>query len=236
MRNVWIIARRDFAAYFHSATAYIVAATFLLLVNFFFFWSFFTNNIADVRSLFMLIAIMSAFFAPAITMRLIAEERRSRSIELLLSYPLTKLDVILGKYLAAIMLYAVMLLFTLAAPLSISAIAQLDWGPIIGSYIGALLLGSVYLGFGLLASTMTKSQLVAVILGIAMALVVSLGFEYARMFLPGAVASVLEYLGVLSHFNSLARGVIDTRDILYYLSVSSFLVALSVYFLDREAA
>jgi len=236
MRNVWTIARRDFIAFFHSAMAYIVVSVFLLLTNFFFFYSFFVQNMADVRNLFNLISIMSAFFAPAITMRLIAEERRSRSIELLLSFPVTKLQVVLGKYLAAILLFSVMLGLTLIGPITISAVADLDWGAIFGSYLGSLLLGSVYLGIGLVFSTVSRNQLVAVILGIAACLAISLGVEFARVLMEGAMASFFDYLGVMSHFRSMSRGVIDSRDVIYYLSMSSFLVALSVYLLDRESA
>ena len=236
MRNVWTIARRDFIAFFHSAMAYIVVSVFLLLTNFFFFLSFFVQNMADVRNLFNLISIMTAFFAPAITMRLIAEERRSRSIELLLSFPVTKLQVILGKYLAALMLFAVMLGLTLIGPLTIGMIADLDWGAIFGSYLGSMLLGSVYIGIGLVFSTISRNQLVAVILGIAACLAISLGIEFARMLMEGSVASFFEYLGALSHFRNMSRGVVDSRDVIYYLSASSFLVALSVYLLDRESA
>ncbi len=236
MHSTIVIAWREFKAYFNSAIAYIVVCTFLALVNFFFFFSFFTSGVADVRNLFTLASIISAFFGPAITMKLIADERKSRSIELLLSLPVTRLQVILGKYFAALLLYLVMIALTLFAPITISGIASLEWGPIIGSYIGLLMLGSVYVAIGLFTSALTKSQLVAVILGIAACLTVSLGFEYARFFAPSFIGAALEHLSVLSHFQSMARGVLDTRDIIYYLSASTFLVALSVYFLDREAA
>lgn len=236
--NVWVIAKREFVSYFNSAIAYIVVGAFLVFVNFLYFFMAgpFDNGVADVRSLFWFAAVASSVFVPAITMRLLAEEFSKKTIELLVSYPVSKLDIVAAKFLGAWALYIVMVLLSATTPLSLERVADLDWGPIVGAYAGLVFLGAVYISIGLLFSTLTNSQLVAIILSVLASMALSVGFWAVGMFLKGDVAEIVGNISVLSHFENMGRGVIDTRDLLYFASLTSFFLALAVYVLDREAA
>lgn len=224
MQRTLSIAKREFLAYFNSPIAYIVMSVFLLAVGILFFimGGFFIVNEASMRSFF------SAFhhpmfpvfplFAAAVTMRLIAEEKRQGTFEILMTLPVRDAEVILGKYLAALGFLVVVLVISLGYPITISFAADLDWGPVVGGYVGLFLLGGAYLAIGLLASTLTVHQIIAFF----SAVVISFFFyyvNYGATFTPGSLASVLQYISFTYHFSNLARGVIDSRDVIYFLSI-----------------
>ena len=160
------IFSKEFKSYFLSPIAYIIIAIFLGITGFLFFSPFFLIGRADLRSFFSMLPIIFSFAIPAITMRSYSEELRSGSYEILITLPVTLLDVLLGKFLAVLSLVAIMILPTLSYPMFISLLGDLDWGPIMGGYLGALLLAASYCAIGLLASSLTRNQIVAFIVGL----------------------------------------------------------------------
>lgn len=212
------IFKKEFKTYFVSPIAYIVISIFLLVTGWFFFSTFFIYNQADLRNFFNLLPLIFAFIVPAITMRLFSEELNVGSYETLMTMPVTMTDVILGKFAAATAFIVVMLIPTLSYPIFVSFIGTLDWGTVIGGYTGAILLGASYTAIGLLASSLTRNQIIAFIIGVAVCFALTL-IDKMSVFFPGSIVTFLEYLGADYHFQNISKGVIDSRDILYFISV-----------------
>jgi ABC-2 type transport system permease protein len=162
--------------------------------------------------------VVFAFVIPAITMRLISEELNIGSDEILLTMPVTYGDVIIGKFLASVALIMVMLIPTLAYPLTVSFIGQLDWGPVVGGYVGAVFMGAAFSAVGLFASALTRNQIIAFIIGLAICFTLTL-IDKMLFFLPQSLLGVLSYLGADFNFQNIAKGIIDSRDILYFMSI-----------------
>jgi len=219
MRQVPYIFKKEFRSYFVSPIAYIVISIFLIVIGWFFFSTFFLFNQATLRNFFALLPIIFAFVIPAVTMRLFSEELNVGSYEILLTMPVTFRDVVLGKFLAGVAFVAAMLLPTLAYPVTVSFLGDLDWGPVIGGYLGAILLGAAFSAVGLFASSLTRNQIVAFIIGVAICFALVL-IDKMLFFLPAPLVGVLEYLGADSHFETISKGILDSRDILYFLSVT----------------
>jgi gliding motility-associated transport system permease protein len=219
MRQAFFIFKREFRTYFVSPIAYIVISFFLLVTGWFFFTTFFLYNQASLRNFFSLLPIMFSFVVPAITMRLFSEEFNVGSYETLLTMPVTFLDVILGKFLASVAFIAAMLIPTLAYPLTVGFLGQLDWGPVAGGYIGAILLGATFSAIGLLSSSMTRNQIIAFITGMAICFCLVM-IDKMLFFLPRFSLVFFQYLGADHHFQNISKGIIDSRDILYFLSIS----------------
>jgi ABC-2 type transport system permease protein len=219
MRQIKNIFRKEFRTYFVSPIAYIVISIFLLVTGWFFFMTFFLYNQADLRNFFTLLPIIFSFVVPAVTMRLFSEELNIGSYEILLTLPVTYRDVILGKFLASVAFLAAMLSPTLAYPITISFLGELDWGPVAGGYIGAIMLGAAFSSIGLFASSLTRNQIVAFIIGMAICFALTL-VDKMLFFLPQSLLGFFEYLGADFHFQNISKGIIDSRDILYFLSIS----------------
>lgn len=237
MNTTFCIARRDFQAYFNSPVAYVVLGVFLLVVGYLFFSTLFLSGFASMRSFFSVAPILFVVFGPAITMRLISEERKTGTIEQLLTLPVSNFEVVIGKFLAALGIVVVGLLFTLPYALSVSLLTaadtSLDFGPIIGGYIGLLFLSSSFLALGLFASSITKNQIVAFIIGLAACFFFYFVDKFAVL-MPSSIGAVFEYLSVDFHFANIARGVVDTRDIVFYLSLITIFLVLTERSLRRE--
>ena len=221
MSQVKNIFRKEFRAYFVSPIAYIVISVFLLLVGafFFIFFSFFLNNQAHMRNFFLLLPYVFSLVVPAVTMRLFSEELNIGSYEILLTLPVTYRDVILGKFFASVAFIGAMLVPTLAYPIMISFLGQLDWGPVVGGYLGAILMGAAFSAIGLFVSSLTRNQIIAFIIGMAVCFTLTL-IDIIVFFLPPPLLDVIHYLGANFHFQNISKGVIDSRDILYFLSIS----------------
>ncbi len=232
-RNIGTIFRKELRSYFNSAVAYVVIVVFLAIVGWFHTSNLFLMNIASLRLLFEVVPIVFLFVIPAITMRLLAEEKKTGTIELLATKPLSDAEVVLGKFLAAWALIAAALLPTLIYYLTIAMLGTVDNGPIIGGYLGLLLLAGVFVAVGLLASSFTDNQIVAFIVGFLMVFAFYM-LDKVLMYVPGWMTSIVEYLGADFHFSNIARGVIDSRDIVYFLSVLGFTLFLSVVSLERR--
>ena len=205
MRQVVHIFRKELSAYFISPIAYIVIAIFLLVTGWFFFATFFLFNQANLRTFYALLPVVFAFVIPAITMRLIAEEINVGSDEILLTMPVTIRDVILGKFFASVALITTMLIPTMAYPLTVSLMGQLDWGPVVGGYVGAVFLGAAFSAVGLFASALTRNQIIAFIIGLAICFTLTL-IDKMLYFLPQSWLGVFAYLGADFHFHGNAGG------------------------------
>jgi len=218
MHQIIQIFKKEFKDYFVSPIAYIVISVFLLVTGWFFFTTFFIYNQAGLRNFFSLLPMMFSFVIPAVTMRLFSEEMKLGSYEILMTMPVTFRDIILGKFLAGVVFVAAMLLPTLAYPICIAFMGPLDWGPVFGGYIGAVLLGGAFCGIGLFASSLTRNQIVAFIIGMVICFGLTL-IDKMMFFFPQSLLSVIGYLGANFHFQNIAKGIIDSRDVLYFLSV-----------------
>ncbi len=212
------ILTKEVKDYFISPIAYIVISIFLLITGWFFFTTFFLYNQADLRQFFNLLPITFAFVIPAITMKLFAEEVNVGSYEVLLTLPVTMNDIVIGKFLAAVVFITACLIPTLAYPVFITFMGQLDWGPVIAGYAGAILLGGAFAAVGLFASSLTRNQIIAFIVGMVICFALTT-IDKMLFFFPQILLSVIGYLGADYHFQNISKGVIDSRDILYFSSV-----------------
>ena len=219
MRQALLIFNKEFKDYFISPIAYIVIAVFLIVTGWLFFSTFFIFDQADMRRFFNLLPFVFALVVPIITMRLFSEEINVGSYELLLTLPVTFRDIIIGKFLAAVAFAAAMLLPTLSYPIFISTIGDLDWGTTLGGYIGAILLAGAYAGIGLFASSLTRNQIIACI--VAMVICVTLAIvDQMLFFFPQSIVDVITFISSNAHFSNIAKGIVDSRDLLYFVSVA----------------
>lgn len=223
MRNSWIIARREISAFFDSLTAYILLVAFLGFTGFF-TWLygedvFFTRQ-ASLLPLFRWAALLLLVFVPALTMRSLAEERKSGTLEVMLTHAVSDWQLVLGKYLASLSLVGIALLFTLPYYLSVAGLGPVDHGATICGYLGLMLLSSALVSVGIFASSLTSNQIVAFLISLIAGLFFMLFFGLLADLFPGAAGRVLDYLSFQSHFASLARGVIDSRDLLFFLATT----------------
>lgn len=231
--TTWTIARRQFLSYFNSPAAYIVICLFLVLLGIFFWPPFFLMGRASVRDMFQLIPILLLVAIPAITMSLLAEEKRTGTIELLITMPVKDSEVIVGKFLGAMGLYLVLLGLTLAYPISVSSLGKLDWGQVVTAYLGLILEGGAMIALGLLASSWTDNQLVGFFIGASMCFAFWIVDRFLP-FVPAALVTTVEWLSFDFHFRSMTRGVIDTRDLLFFFSIIGFTLALAFRSLERR--
>ncbi|MGQ9684163.1 MAG: ABC transporter permease subunit [Anaerolineae bacterium] len=218
MRNVWLIARRELASYFTSPIAYAVTAVFLMVVGFFFAVILYYTQEATLRYLFGNITIILLLVGPALTMRLLAEEHKSGTIELLLTSPVRDGEVIAGKYLAALVLWALMLALTLGYPLLLRIYGNPDLGPIATGYLGLLLAGAAVLALGVLASTITANQVTAALVAFGFSLLLWLA-DALQGVLGGTAGEFFGYLSMSGHFDDFTKGIIDTSHVVFFVSL-----------------
>lgn len=217
--TAWSLYKKELMAYFNSPIAYIFIGVFLVVGNWLFFKDFFVIGQAGMRGYFSLLPWFFLFLSPAITMRLWSEEKKSGTIEWLLTMPVTDWQVVLAKFFSALSFLFISLLLTASIPVSIAFIGNLDWGVLIGSYLGALFLGGAYLALGLFISSLTKNQIIAFVLGlVACFLAFIIGYNFVLISLPAPVAQLFSFIGLGGHFENIARGVIDSKDVIYYIS------------------
>jgi ABC-2 type transport system permease protein len=228
MRNTTTIALREFKSYLASPTAYVVTGIFLLLAGFLFSISPTTYNETSLRGLWGLWGVMGLLLIAAVlTMRLLAEEKKMGTLELLLTAPVRDSEVIAGKFLGSLGILTVMLALTFYYPILLMWFGDPDWGPIVTSYLGLFLLGGASLAVGLFASSLTSNQIVAAV--VAGGILFALWFAgMAADLIPEALGEVISSLSFSSHFSSFMRGVIDTRGIIYYLSITALFLFLAI--------
>ena len=233
MKNVWTIASRQFRSYFNGPVAAVVLPAVLLFVGFQFWEVFFLVERASARDVFRYFGYALCFAAPALSMGLIADEKRSGTIELLITMPVRESEVIAGKFLGAAGLLLVLLLCSLPYPISVSSLGQLDWGPVVTGYIGIFLQGLAMLAIGTVASSFTDNQLVAFFVGLFVSLVLVMSGIYLPLAPPGFAVDLLSWISFQSHIEPMTRGVIDSRDVIYFLTL--VVVSLLISFRALEA-
>lgn len=228
-----VIANREFGAYFKSPIAYIVLGVFVALTGFFFFDKFFLWNTASMEAFFGRMPLLLLFFGPAMAMRLLAEEKGSGTIELLLTMPVRDWEVVIGKFLAALGLLAVGLGLTLPFAVTVFKLGPVDSGPVIGGYLGTLLLGATYLAFGLFASSLTRNQIVAFIVGLALCFATFLVGEFTTA-AGRTLGPLLQYISPAYHFQGITRGVVELRNLVYYLSAIAVMLFATIQVLESR--
>ncbi len=228
MTRTWTIARRELRALFDHPTGYVLLVVFLAVNGFLFFRQAYLQGSATLRPMLEFLPWLLLFFVPAVTMRALAEDTRGGQLEVLLSQPITELELLAGKYVGSVLFPWTALAATLPIPLALSAGADLPWGAVAAQYVGAALLTAGLAGVGVWASSLTRSQMTAFITGVAvMFVLVLVGLDPLLVGLPAGIGTIAARLGVLSHFESIGRGVIDLRDAVYFLSLAGIFLALA---------
>ncbi|MGB5026092.1 MAG: ABC transporter permease subunit [Saprospiraceae bacterium] len=234
---VWIIAKKELNSFFDSLTAYILLIAFLGFSGFF-TWitgsDIFMRKEADLEVFFSVSKWTLFFFIPAITMKMLAEENKSGTIELLLTKAITARQIILGKFLACLILIGIALLFTVSYYITVSQIGNIDHGATLCGYLGLLLMSAAYIGIGLFASSITNNQIVAFLLALLIGVFFHFIFDMMSYNSGGFVAQLLSGLSVNRHFESLAQGVLDTKDILFFASLTIAGLLLSELFISKR--
>ena len=223
MRESWIIARKELSSFFDSLVAYILLIAFLGFSGFFtWLWGsdIFYHKQASLNIFFNVALWSLFFFIPAITMRQFAEERKSGTIELLLTKKLTDRQLVIGKYLACLLLVIIALAFTLPYYISVSRLGDIDHGSTITGYLGLVLMSSAYIAIGLLASSVTSNQIVAFLIALLAGVVLQFILGSLGSGQSGWIGSLLTDLSIPHHYDSMSRGVIDTKDVIYFLALT----------------
>ncbi len=233
MHQTWTLTKRELQAYFDGPAAYVVLSVFLAITGWFFANPLFLQNEASLRSMFSIASFVFLFFVPALTMSSFAEERRAGTLELLLTFPVRDWQVVLGKLLSVALLLLVAISMTFLYVVTLSLLGDLDFGATVGGYLGLFLLGVTYGAIGICASSLTRNQIVAFILAFGTIFAFFL-FDKVVDFVPTWLGSILQYLSTDYHFQNLMRGVIDSRDVLFYLSLSAFAFLVTIYNLAKR--
>ena len=231
------IAAKEMSLFFSSPIGYLFLAVFLAFTLFVFFWveAFFARNIADARPMFEWLPLLLLFLCSVLTMRMWSEERRSGTLEFVSTVPVTTWSFVLGKFIACWALLAIALLLTLPLPLTVAYLGNLDWGPVLGGYLAAMLLGGAYIAIGLTISARSDNQIVSLILAtLACGALYLIGSPLATDYVSNDVGEWFRGFGTGSRFESITRGVLDFRDLYYYVSLILTFLALNVFALERQ--
>ncbi len=223
MNPIWIIAKRELNSFFDSLVAYILLIAFLGFSGFF-TWLFgsdiFLRQEADLQVFFSVAFWTLFFFIPALTMRQLAEEKKSGTIELILTKNVSDRQLVIGKFLACFLMVAIALAFTLVYYFSVSRLGNMDHGATISGYLGLLLMSAVYISIGLFASSITNNQIVAFLLALLIGIFFHFLFDALASGSSGFVGKLFDTLSLSKHYDSITRGVIDTKDLVYFLSIT----------------
>jgi len=235
MRGVWSVARRELRGYFDQPTAYVLIVAFLGITLFLAFRTMYATGVASLRPIFDLLPVLFAVFVPAATMRTLAEERRSKTLEWLLAQPLTELEVVSGKFLGDWLFVMLALAGTVPTAIGVLLVSDADAGIVLAQYVGAGLLAAQLVALGLWASSFTRNQITAFIVAAAVAFALFLiGLPVVQIGVSPAIAGVLARLSVLSHFENVARGVVDLRDVVYFASTTGLFLVLALGAIQRD--
>jgi ABC-2 type transport system permease protein len=239
MKSIWIITKRELNSFFDSLIAFIMIVLFLGFSGFFTWISgsdIFIVGQASLRTFFAIAYWTLFFFIPALTMRLIAEEKKTGTIEMLLTKAVTDRQVIIGKYLATLILIVIALVFTLPYVITISKIGNLDAGGTICGYLALILMSAAYTSIGLFTSSITNNQIVAFLSALFIGLFFHIIFEVISVGMKGIFGQVINSLSVSVHFESLSRGVVDSKDLIYFGSIIFMGLFLSEVSLSKRNA
>jgi len=251
MRNFIAVVKRELYIYFSSPIAYVVLTIFLLLCGYFFYSAFAYFSIVSMQAmqmpyatginvnemvlypLFSNVSIIMLLMMPLLTMRLFAEEKRSGTFELILSYPIRETELLLGKFVACLLVFCLMLTLTGLYPFLIFLYAKPDMGPIITAYLGLFLLGSAFIALGIMVSSTTENQIIAAAISFGALLMFWL-IGWGQSFVGSDLGRILAHLSLLEHFDRFAKGIIDTRDIVYYINFSLLFLFLTLRSLESK--
>ncbi|MBN2280809.1 MAG: ABC transporter permease subunit [Candidatus Marinimicrobia bacterium] len=232
--NVGTIFKKELQSLFNSPVAYITIIVFLLINSWFFISTFFLINQSDLRQLFNIVPLTFLFFVPAITMSLVAKEKNDGTLEFLTTMPISDSEIVTGKFLAALALLGTALLFTLVHFFTLLIVGNnFDFGALVCGYIGLLILGAAYTSIGIFASTITDNQITAFILGFLIIFVFFI-MDKILIFIPGFLTSTIQYLSVDYHLGNITKGVMDTRNLVYFASLISFFLLVSIRILEMR--
>ena len=253
MSPVGAIVRKELRSYFVSPIAYVVAGVFLLLLGLFLFlpiWAISNQslqmlrvqgNLPDVnlnqfvlRPAFSNMEVVMLIVLPILTMRLFAEEKKLKTMELIYTSPLTITDIVVGKFVAAFVVFAGMIILTASGTLALGAIADFRWPPIFTAYLGIILLGGVFLSIGLLASALTENQVIAVVLSFGLLLVLLLFEWMGQLIGDSAIGKVVSYLSPHGHFDNMVKGLVDSKDLIYFATVIVFGLFLTYRVIESQ--
>ena len=241
MRQISPIFKREFCGYFRSPVAYVFLIAFLAIsvsLAFSRYGGFFRAGVAGMESYFTFFPWLFMFLVPAVGMRLWSEEKRSGTVELLFTLPVTTLEAVMGKFLAGWAFLGIAVLLSFPMAITVGYLGEPDWGVITTTYLGAILMAGGYLGVCALCSAMTKNQVISFVLSLgACAILLFLGFssftETLEGLLPLAVADALANFSFITHFDAFTKGIIDPKDVLFFLSLMGFTLFLNVVVLER---
>jgi ABC-2 type transport system permease protein len=231
MSKIWAIAKREVRSYYLSTIAYIIMGVFIFLASYFFNLILAYSRLADIRGVIQNMNVIFMFLAPIITMKLLSEEKKLGTMELLYTSPITVTEVVLGKYLASLIMFGVLFVLTLQFPLIISIVATPEKGPMLTSYLGFFFMGATFMAVGIFASSLGENQLVAAVLGFGMLLMFWI-IGWAGDLVGGGAGNWISSLSVMNHFEDFLRGVIDVSNIFYYLGMIFLFLFLTVQRLE----
>ncbi len=253
MKNSFYIFKKEMAAYFYSPIAYVVITIFIIISGYFFFnilsfYNFIAFSVGMraaqmgsqlsivemvLRPLYHNIAIVLLLIVPSLTMRLFSEEKKLGTIELLFTYPIRDREIIMGKFVACLTVYCVMVALTLVYPIMIHIFGEVHWGPVFSSYLGLFLMGASFISIGILLSSITENQIIAACLTFGILLILWV-IDASERFVGPGLAVVLKDLSIINHFDNFSKGVIDTKDVIFYLNFSFLFIFLTLCSLDSK--
>jgi ABC-2 type transport system permease protein len=233
MTPALVISRREIRTYFNSPVAYIVVPVFVIITGYLFFTQLFLEKQADMRGFFNIMPLLFMFMIPAITMRLLADEKSSGTLELLITMPVRDWEVVVGKFLAAMALLCTAIGLTLVFAITVKSLGPLDRGPAIGGYLGLVLMGGAYVAIGVMASALTRNSIISFIVAFAISFALYL-LGRLTQFLPQSLQKLVAFLSIDGHFENIGRGVVDSRDVIYYLSVMTVCLLIATLSLESR--
>ncbi len=235
MRNIWVIGKREFVSYFSSPIAYVAISVFLVVVGLkvFVVDTFFETGEASLRSFFELVPAFFIFYLPAVAMRLVSEEKRLCTFELLATLPVSDAEIILGKFVGALGFLAVTLALTLVYPILLYSLGDPDGGAISGGYLGLALIGASFIAVTIMSSAWTGSQIVAYIVGAVLSALFYFIDKLLAAFWEGA-KDIAAYVSFDAHFTNFTRGVLDTRDLVFFLTMTTLCLVIATFSLNRR--
>lgn len=233
MSPALVISRREIRTYFNSPVAYIVVTVFTAIAGYLFFAQLFMQKQAELRELFQFMPFMFMFVVPAITMRLLADEKSSGTLELLSTMPVRDWEVVVGKFLAALALLGTAIGLTIVFAITVRTLGPLDRGPAIGGYIGLILMGAAYVSIGVMCSAFTRNSIIAFIASFGICFALYLLGRIVQL-VPQGIQPLVAFLSIDGHFENIGRGVIDSRDVIYYLSVIGTCLLLATTSLESR--
>lgn len=251
MRSFYAILKRELYVYFSSPIAYVVVTIFLLLSGYFFYSAFAYFSMISMQAMrmpgvgginvtemvlhptFGNMSVIMLLMMPLLTMRLFAEEKKSGTLELVLSYPIREMELLLGKFVACMVVFLIMLVLTWLYPFLLWLYAKPDIGPVVTGYLGLFLMGTAFIALGLMVSSLTENQIVAAAISFGAILMFWL-MGWSEAFAEPALGKVLSHLSLLGHFESFSKGVIDTRDIIYYINFNILFLFVTIRSLESK--